>query len=179
MASIERTAYPRYPRLLTLKDIQTSFTPRQDEIEWASKFARTPSSRLALLVQLKCFQFLKYFSSTDLIPAEIVEHISASLGMLPTQDIAYVSTTALYRHHRVIREVLGVTPYTDAQTRPLAVSLARGAAEVVETRVDIINCVIEDLIRHGHELPAFSTLDDIAEEVHAAAQTALYQSIDK
>lgn len=179
MASIERTAYPRFPRVLTLKDIQASFTPRQDEIEWASRFARTPSSRLALLVQLKCFQFLRYFPSTDVIPSEVVEHISASLGMLPTQAIAYAGPTALYRHHKVIREVLGVTPYTDALTRPLAVSFARKAAEVVETRVDIINCVIEDLIRHGHELPAFSTLDDIAEEVHAAVQTALYQSIDK
>ena len=97
MASIERTAYPRFPRVLTLKDIQASFTPRQDEIEWASRFARTPSSRLALLVQLKCFQFLRYFPSTDVIPSEIVEHISASLGMLPTQDIAYAGRSFRFK----------------------------------------------------------------------------------
>lgn len=52
MASIERTAYPRFPRLLTLKDVQSSFTPRQDEVEWATKFARSVDGRLALLVQL-------------------------------------------------------------------------------------------------------------------------------
>jgi len=34
MASIEPTAYPRFPRPLTLKDLQGSFTPRPEEIEW-------------------------------------------------------------------------------------------------------------------------------------------------
>ena len=70
MASIERTAYPRFPRLLTLKDVQTSFTPRQDEVEWATKFARSVDGRLALLVQLKCFQYLKHFPDIELIPPE-------------------------------------------------------------------------------------------------------------
>ena len=178
MASIERTAYPRFPRLLTLKDVQSSFTPRQDEVEWATKFARSVDGRLALLVQLKCFQYLKHFPDIELIPGEIVEHVSASLGMVPTQAIAYSSSTALYRHHKVIRELLGVEPYTDALTRPVVVALAHKAAAVVETRVDIINCVIEDLIRQGHELPVYRTLDDIAEEVHADAQTALHLQIE-
>lgn len=47
MASIERTAYPRFPRTLTLKDLQTSFTPRPEETEWAQNFARSPERRLA------------------------------------------------------------------------------------------------------------------------------------
>lgn len=178
MASIERTAYPRFPRVLTLKDVQTSFTPRQDEIEWATKFARGTDSRLALLVLLKCFLFLRHFPPVESIPEDIVEHVSASLGMAPIRTISYANPTALYRHHKVIRDLLGVEPYTDAQTRPLAVTLALKAAAVVETRVDIINCVIEDLIRQGHELPVFRTLDDIAEQVHADAQTALHVQIE-
>lgn len=36
MASIKRTAYPRFPRTLTLMDLQTSFTPRAEEIEWGA-----------------------------------------------------------------------------------------------------------------------------------------------
>jgi hypothetical protein len=55
MVSIERSAYPRFPRLLTIKDVQTLFTPRQDEIDWATRFARSVDGRLALLVQLKRF----------------------------------------------------------------------------------------------------------------------------
>jgi transposase len=63
MASIERTAYPRFPRTLTLKDLQTSFTPRPEEVEWAQGFARTPDRRLALLgfVYICCNVFTSCF----------------------------------------------------------------------------------------------------------------------
>jgi len=98
MASIERTAYPRFPRTLTLKDLQASFTPRPDETGWALRYARGPERRLALLVLLKCFQFMRHFPAVDEIPAEIVEHVSATLGAPPTQSIEYPAAhTALYR----------------------------------------------------------------------------------
>ena len=71
MASIERTAYPRFPRILTLKDLQASFTPKPEEIEWAQQQSRTPQRRLALLVLLKCFEFLRHFPALDAIPAEL------------------------------------------------------------------------------------------------------------
>jgi TnpA family transposase len=180
MASIERTAYPRFPRTLTLKDLQTSFTPRPEEVEWAQGFARTPDRRLALLVNLKCFQFLRYFPAIEAIPADVVEHVSASLGMQPTQSITYPAAhSALYRHHKVIRTLLGVKPYTDAHTRGLAINLAQKAASVVDTRVDIINITIEELVRLGHELPTFGTLDEIAEQAYAAAEAALYSRLSQ
>ncbi|WP_454754387.1 hypothetical protein [Cupriavidus necator] len=40
-----RTAYPRFPRTLTLKDLQASFIRRPEEIEWAQGFARTAERR--------------------------------------------------------------------------------------------------------------------------------------
>ena len=81
MASIERTAYPRFPRTLTLKDLQTSFTPRPEQIDWASQHARRPDRCLSLLVLLKCFQFLRHFPAADEIPVAIVEQVAATLGM--------------------------------------------------------------------------------------------------
>ncbi len=178
MASIERTAYPRFPRTLTLKDLQASFTPRPDETEWALRYARRPQGRLALLVLLKCFQYLRYFPALEAIPPEVVEHVSATLGVTPEQTIQYAgSQTALYRHHKAIRDLLGVQPYTDAHTRKLAIRIAQEAAAVVETRVDIINIVVEDLVRQGYELPVFRTLDDIAEQAHAFAQAELHVRI--
>lgn len=114
MASIERTAYPRFPRTLTLKDLQVSFSPRPEEAEWARNFSRNPDRRLALLVLLKCSQFLRHFPALEAIPAEVVEHVSATLAMPPEQKIEYpVGHTALYRHHKAIRALLGVKPYTD------------------------------------------------------------------
>lgn len=177
MASIERTAYPRFPRTLTLKDLQTSFSPRPDETEWAQGFSRSPERRLALLVLLKCFQFLRHFPALEAIPPEVVEHVAATMAMPAEQVIEYASNTAMYRHHKAIRTLLGVKPYTDAHTRPLAIGIAKAAASVVDTRSDIINITVEELVRLGFELPVFRTLDEIAEQVHAAAELELHGSI--
>lgn len=178
MASIERTAYPQFPRTLTLRDLQTSFSPRPEEAEWAMGFSRSPDRRLALLVQLKCFQFMRHFPPLDTIPPEVVEHIAATLAMPPAQAITYSSgTKALYRHHRAIRTLLGVKSYTDAETRPIAIEVARCAAVVVDTRTDIINIAIEELVRLGYELPAFRTLDEIAEQAHTEAEGLLSERV--
>jgi TnpA family transposase len=100
--------------------------------------------------------------------------------MHPTQSITYPSAhSALYRHHKVIRTLLGVKPYTDSHTRGLAIDLAQEAAGVVDTRVDIINITIEELVRLGHELPTFGTLDEIAEQAYAAAEAALYSRLSQ
>jgi TnpA family transposase len=178
MASIERTAYPRFPRTLTLKDLQTTFTPRPEEIEWGNGFARAPDRRLALLVNLKCFQFLRYFPPIDVIPPDVVEHVSASLGMQPVRNITYPDThTSPYRHHKAIRTLLGVKPCVETKMVTVATGIAQRAAAVVDTRVDIINITIEELVRQGHELPAFSTLDELAETAHAAVESTLYSRI--
>ena len=105
---------------------------------------------MAILVLLKCFEFLRHFPALDTIPTEVVEHVSATLGMAPTDKIEFASLATLYRHHKAIRELLGVRPYTDGQTRTQAIQMAQQAAGIVETRVDIINITIEELNRlHG------------------------------
>jgi len=71
MASIERTAYPRFPRLLTTLDLQRFFSPTPDELGWVDKPARGTTQRLALMVQLKCFQYLHHFAAVDQIPPEV------------------------------------------------------------------------------------------------------------
>ena len=38
MASLERTAYPRFPRTVTLRDLQTSFTPRPEEDDCVAEY---------------------------------------------------------------------------------------------------------------------------------------------
>jgi hypothetical protein len=164
---------------LTLKDLQASFTPKPEEIKWAQQQSRTPQRRLALLVLLKCFEFLRHFPALDAIPAEVVENISATLGVAPTDKIEFASLATLYRHHKAIRELLGVKPYTDGQTRALAIQIAQQVASVVETRVDIINITIEELVRLGYELPVFRTLDEISEQAHSAAEAALHERINQ
>ncbi|MGJ3561789.1 hypothetical protein ACR6C2_40250 [Streptomyces sp. INA 01156] len=35
MTSIERTAYPRFKRLMSAREMHVFFTPKREEIDWA------------------------------------------------------------------------------------------------------------------------------------------------
>ncbi|MDG0854773.1 Tn3 family transposase [Roseateles puraquae] len=178
MASVERTAYPRFPRTITLKDLQASFTPTAEELHWAQGFARSADRRLALLVQLKCFQHLHHFVDVGAIPAEIVRHVSGCLSM-PAQDaVTYPDAhRSLYRHHEAIRTLLGVRPFAGTAAKREANQIALEASQIVDTRTDVINILVDDLIQRGYELPSFSALVLIAEQVHEATQQALHERI--
>jgi len=175
MASIERIAYPRFQRLLTAQDLQRLFSPAPEELNWVNGFARQADRRLALMVQLKCFQYLHYFCSIDQIPPEVIEHISACMGLPPQQEITYPSAhRSLYRHHEAVRKLLGVQPFTGPRARNDAVRIAREVSQIVNTRIDIINILIAELVRLDYELPMFGALVKIAEKEHEAAEQALY-----
>jgi hypothetical protein len=57
MASIERTAYLRFRRLVTARDL-ASMSPTEDELEWARTHARSDEHLLTLGLSLTCFQRL-------------------------------------------------------------------------------------------------------------------------
>ena len=58
MSWIERTAYPRLPRAVSLKELRESFTPGDDEMAWARTLTQSDLHLLALVVWLKCYQRL-------------------------------------------------------------------------------------------------------------------------
>lgn len=179
MASIERTAYPRFPSVLANSDIQSRFTPSPDEIKWVAGLTRGQDTQLCALVLLKCFEQLHYFPDPESIPAAIIQHIAAVRGFEPATTISYKSTQTLYRHHAAIRRFLGVNPFEGKEARKLAIRIARDAAQTVDMRTDIINATIDELITQQYELPAFSTLDKIAEQVHVTVQENLFKRVAK
>lgn len=75
MASIERTAYPRFKRNLTKKELHRIYTPTWEETQFLHSIARGPENLLAAAVLLKSFQKLGYFPRADDIPKVIIEHI--------------------------------------------------------------------------------------------------------
>ena len=75
MASIDRTAYPRFKRVVSGRELAESFTPTSDEVTWARGKTQTDAHLLALLVRLKCYQRLGYFAKLDDVPAAVVEHV--------------------------------------------------------------------------------------------------------
>lgn len=179
MASIERTAYPRFPTVLPSQDILTYYTPSSEEIDWVKGLARGPDSQLSVLVLLKCFEQLHYFPVLEDIPPEIVAHVAAVRGFPTASSIVYKSPATLYRHHAAIRKYLGVFPFDGADARKLAIRIAREAAQIADVRTDIINTTIEELIGRNYELPAFSTLDKIAEQIHSTVQEQLFKKVAK
>src|SRR5664279_6142659 len=56
MASIERTAYPRFKRFMSARELHVFYTPQPDEIVWAREAASSDEHLLALVTQLKAFK---------------------------------------------------------------------------------------------------------------------------
>ncbi|MGH3783216.1 MAG: DUF4158 domain-containing protein [Pseudonocardiaceae bacterium] len=70
MASIERTAYPRFKRFLSARELHVFYTPKAQEIAWAREVAGTGQHLLAVMVALKAFGRLGYFPGLEEVPAE-------------------------------------------------------------------------------------------------------------
>lgn len=160
MATSDRSAYPRFPLKVSPQELAQQYTPSPEELQWAQTMSREHRLRHTALVLLKCFQQLHYFSALDHIPAEISQHIAQVMGLGATSTFA-VSAATRYRQETAIRRYLGITPFYGNEGRRAATT----AAPLVTQRVDLINAIIDELLRGRVELPAYSTLVQIAEDV--------------
>jgi TnpA family transposase len=177
MAALERTAYPRLATNLSAKDLHRGYSLSQTEIEWVSRTARSPALSLGLAVQLKVFQELHYFPPLDEIPPEIIGHVRETLGFGPRITLHYANPRTFYRHQAAIREHLQIKAFYGAEALNIALRLACESAEVLDQRADIINVLIGELLQHGYELPAYSTLNDAAEDALVAMQERLFNLV--
>jgi hypothetical protein len=74
MASIERTAYPRFRRLVTAREL-AGLSPTDDELALARERTRTDKHLLDLVMALKCCQRLGYFPRPVDVPAPVLDHL--------------------------------------------------------------------------------------------------------
>jgi len=81
MSPYEKTVYPRLDEPITAEELILDFTPTEEEIDFSTRSARQPASRLTLLVLLKLFQKLHRFPNTDEVPAAVVEHLRIQLRL--------------------------------------------------------------------------------------------------
>ena len=84
--------------------------------------------------------------------------------------LAYESERTLYRHCATIREYLRINTFSGKQARHIAVQAVYKAAQAMNPSADLINAAIGELIQNRYELPAFGTLNRIAQRVHAVVQ---------
>lgn len=58
LAAIDRTAYPRFKRGVSARELAGAFSPTRDEVGWARGRTQSEQHLLALTVLLKCYQRL-------------------------------------------------------------------------------------------------------------------------
>ena len=68
MASIDRTAYPRFRGTVTARELVESFTPTVDEVGWARGKTTADQTFLVLVIWLKCYQRMRYFLAWTRFP---------------------------------------------------------------------------------------------------------------
>lgn len=181
MATIERTAYPRFPEVLAPRELESCYTPLPEELEWARRSTRGERPRLGLLVLLKVFQQLHYFPVLGSIPDAIVDHVRAAADISGAARFGYDTALSptLFRHYAAVRAYLNVKPYYATDANAIATRAAHAASLTMDQQVDIINATIDELIARNIELPAFSTLDRLTEQIHARAQSRLFKRVTR
>ena len=90
MASIDRTAYPRFKRSISVRELREAYSPSLDELEWARQMTGSDEALLSLTMCLKCCQRLGYFARFDEVPASITGHLRQELGLHESVNPAMV-----------------------------------------------------------------------------------------
>jgi len=178
MAAIHETAYPRLKSNFEDGELIKFYTPTQEELAFAKKHTRTLESKFGLLTHLKVFQRLGYFVLWETIPKTITKYISTCLGSLfeITPPLNYDESGTRNRHLDHIRKYLGVTSISDATV----ICFENAALEAVQTKehiTDIINVMVEELVRQRFELPGFTTLDRAAYQIRYRYNEQCFENI--
>src|SRR6266851_42121 len=175
MSSIERTAYPRFTRAPSVKELREIYTPTAGDVAFVAAHARGPSQKFALMVLLKVYQRLDYFPDPQSIPGAVISHIRAVMK-LPADLVPDIAPATLHRYYVAIREHLEVNSQ-GKHLRHVAAQAMHTAAQVMDNPADLINAAIEMLLLEHCELPAFSTLDRMARRIRTLVNGGIYQTI--
>ena len=170
-----RIVYPRMPEPLTESDLAGLFTVSPEEDHWARTVARKGPSLAVLLTHLKVFQHVGRFLPITELPAAAMSFVVTQARLEMPSDFGYDRRT-LYRHHRAIREFLGITPW-GAKARAIASGAIAAAAEARVDPADLINAAIDALIRERCELPMLSTLRELTATAHRLVNAAQWEQV--
>jgi TnpA family transposase len=181
LVSIQETAYPRLKSSYSKKELDDVYTPTPAELEWMTQSAKSPVSKLGLMVSLKVSQRLGYFVTITDVPTCIIEHVARLVGV-PSISLEalklYSDSGTCRRHHSLIRNYRNIR-FFDMSSRQIMLEAMTEAALTKDDPADLINVAIEKLVRQHYELPAFSALAKAADHVQAKSYRELYEKIYK
>jgi hypothetical protein len=128
VASIERTAYPRFKSALTSQELVDLYTPTPEELAFAQRLTPSPTRQYSVLVLLKAFQRLGYFPKLSEVPPAMLRHLRGSLHLPQSEAEEELAPRTLNRYRTAIRTYLHVTVYAKV-ARHLAVHAVYEAAQ--------------------------------------------------
>ncbi len=175
MTSIERTAYPRFSRAPSVKELRELYTPTPHDIAFVTTRARGDGPQFALMILLKAFQRLGYFPNPQEIPGAVISHIRTVM-QFPDDLVPDIVSRTLYRYHAAIRAHLEIKS-EGKYIRHIAAKAIYEAVQVMDTPADLINVAIETLVKEHCELPAFRTLDLLATRVRKLVNGRIFQTV--
>ncbi len=176
MASIERTAYPRFKRYYTLAQLQKTYTPTSTEIAFGRSNTQGDKNFFNLMVLLKSFQRLGYFPSLEQIPQDLINYLRDYLKLSENIDVGYDQSRTLYRHKKEIRAYFQVTSF-DKQARHLISETVSRYAQVMDNPADLINVAIEMMIKDCYELPGFNSLNRLVCRLRTRVNHQLFSQV--
>jgi len=176
VASIDRTAYPRFKRSISVRELREAYSPSLDELEWARQMTDSDEALLSLTMCLKCCQRLGYFARFDEVPASIVGHLRQELGLHESVNPATVPDKTVRNHRGLVRHRLGLVS-DQAAARKIAAEAIRTAAETKDNPADLINIALEELVKSNCELPGYTTLDRMAGQIRAEVNTRMHELV--
>ncbi|WP_444634001.1 Tn3 family transposase [Cupriavidus oxalaticus] len=181
MNPISETAYPSLPAEVAAEELQAVYRPSAAEIRFVYGQFRQAPTRVLILTQLKLLQRLGYMPPLSDVPPEIVAHICAVLKVRTPPRTAikrYDRSGSKSRHQKVLREFVGIR-VVDALTHEWLAVVAAIAARTKAELPDIVNVLLEELIRQRYELPPLATLSRIAASARSQLHEAIYQAFSE
>ncbi|MFF2518906.1 DUF4158 domain-containing protein [Streptomyces sp. NPDC058086] len=176
VTSIERTAYPRFKRLITAHELHLFFSPTRDEVAWASGVTDGDEHLLALLLMLKSYQRMGCFPRLDDVPEMVVDFVRRAVELPDGTLPLYQAVKTAKNHRGLVRQRVGVV-YDQAEARRIAEASIRSEAAAKNRPADLINIALEKVVGAGLELPAFSTLDTMASTVRKEVNASICAGI--
>ena len=180
MTAIHETAYPRLKPNPDEYELKQNFFPTKQEIELLNKNTskKTPHSQLGFMLSLKCYQCLGYHISINSIPKPIINYVANSIKIeLDKSKLQnYMQLKQRKRHKSVIRKFLDINENKQLR-KTIMKSASLKAAAIKENLADIINDMLEEIIKNSFEIPAFSTLLRMARASRTNVSSALYSKV--
>jgi len=175
---MERTAYPRFKRSLTAKDLAEVYTPTPQERFLAYRSTKGSLAEFGFLVLLKTYQRLGRFLPLSEVPFSIRDHIAKIVDpSLYASDLnTYDTSGTRQRHIPLIRAAQQLKPY-DSAAQTCMLKAMVPVARTKEDLADLINVALEELAKERFELPPFATLDKAAHHVRAVTMRGLYRRV--